>query len=1077
MMVLGFGVLLLGVSGCSKQAKLQKHLQRAEVFYRSNDYDKAKIEYLNALRFDQTNALAILRLGEILFDQGASEQAMPFLSQSLDRDPRNASTRLKVGQILLARNEYPKAREQALQVLTQSPTNEEAILLLTYASVSDAAVADAQQKLAKIRQQSGETAALHLASANFAFRKRNIQEATTEIQRALIVNNRSHVAHLALGNLYYAQTNFPAADQAFRTAAELAPPRSGAGVRYAEFKLQSGAGEAEARKIVDAVLAKAPDYLPAKQLLTHIALGGKRSTEALKLAEELLRQDPFNYENQLLLAHAYMEQGELKKAIGTFEKIDKSFVPSPDLKFELAKAYLLDKQIGKVVPLLDQAVALAPEFSDAIKLRCQIELRTGDAARAASGVQRLASRHPTDIPLQFLLAEAYSAMGRPEDAIATYTKLTRLFPSEPGIWYAVGMALRQNNRNAEARSAFERVRTLAPEEMSALYQLVELDLAEKQYGRALELLGKQAEPARSSATSRLIEGRIYAAQSDWPRAEASLRKAIELDSNLTGAYYLLISVFTQSKQRDKAAQELETMLAKNPKEERALLLLGMLQSDRKNYAESRKLYEQLLALRPNFIPALNNLAVVLAEHLNDPTKAYELAQKAHELAPEDASLSDTLGWVLFRQKKFSEALPLLRESAGRLRFNPEVQFHLGMVYYMLVQEGPARTSLAEALKSPNDFEGRTEAQQHLQLLTKLSNVKSAAEWATLIRDHPEDPFVKLRWAETLERDGTYDQAAQMYQQVLDISPKAVSALSAMARLNSGPLQNKARAAEFARRARDLAPSDPQVAAVAGRIAYDSRDFVASYNLLRESAQTLTNRADVSYDFGLAAYSVGQEGEAQLAMERALKLQPGSAIERVAKWFLAMTAVSRSPKETPDIQRQIQEVLKSDPNHVPALMAQAGLLSARGDGKAAAETYEKVLGIYPAFQSARRQLAVLYADDPTRDARTLELASKVKEAIPADVEMSRVLGKVYYRQKNYTAASLYLQESLNASPKDPQLNFLLGMSQYQSRDTARAKQFLERSVALGISEPALQEAKRVLASMTSGPGAGAAVVPR
>jgi hypothetical protein len=40
------------VSGCSPAAKRFRVLQRADHYFKSGDYDKAKIEYLNLLRLD-----------------------------------------------------------------------------------------------------------------------------------------------------------------------------------------------------------------------------------------------------------------------------------------------------------------------------------------------------------------------------------------------------------------------------------------------------------------------------------------------------------------------------------------------------------------------------------------------------------------------------------------------------------------------------------------------------------------------------------------------------------------------------------------------------------------------------------------------------------------------------------------------------------------------------------------------------------------------------------------------------------------------------------------------------------------
>ena len=81
---------------------------------------------------------------------------------------------------------------------------------------------------------------------------------------------------------------------------------------------------------------------------------------------------------------------------------------------------------------------------------------------------------------------------------------------------------------------------------------------------------------------------------------------------------------------------------------------------------------------------MNNLACLYSEQLNDLNKAYDLARKAHELQPQEASAGDTLGWVLYKRGDYQQALSILQNSA-QAGDNPEIQFHLGMTASMMGQ--------------------------------------------------------------------------------------------------------------------------------------------------------------------------------------------------------------------------------------------------------------------------------------------------------------------------------------------------------------------------------------------------------
>jgi len=126
---------------------------------------------------------------------------------------------------------------------------------------------------------------------------------------------------------------------------------------------------------------------------------------------------------------------------------------------------------------------------------------------------------------------------------------------------------------------------------------------------------------------------------------------------------------------------------------------------------ARATYEKLLEINPNFVIALNNLAYLYSEQFNLLDKAFEAARKARDLAPNDPSSSDTLGWILFKRGDYSWAVSLLQASAERMSEQPEVLFHLGMTYYMMNEEVRARNAFTRALAANKEFPGKEEARK------------------------------------------------------------------------------------------------------------------------------------------------------------------------------------------------------------------------------------------------------------------------------------------------------------------------------------------------------------------------------
>jgi tetratricopeptide (TPR) repeat protein len=268
---------------------------------------------------------------------------------------------------------------------------------------------------------------------------------------------------------------------------------------------------------------------------------------------------------------------------------------------------------------------------------------------------------------------------------------------------------------AEARKAFEKSAEIAPDYLPPTEELVNLDIAEKQYAAALERARRLIERDPKVAQAWGLRGKIYFAQGDFARAEPDLLKAVELDPQLEPAYLLLARGYVASNKQDEAVAKLNAFVEQR-KDVPALAQLAAIQKQLKNYPAARAAYEQLLEVSPNSVAALNDLAVLYSEQFGDPGKALDFAKKARDLAPNMPQVADTLGWVLFRKGDYGSALPLLLEAAGKPPTPPEVEFHLGMTRYMLGQEEPARAALQNAVDAAVDFPGQEEARARLALL-------------------------------------------------------------------------------------------------------------------------------------------------------------------------------------------------------------------------------------------------------------------------------------------------------------------------------------------------------------------------
>ncbi len=1061
-------VLILGIVGfgCSPTARKAQYLKRAEQDFAAGQYDRAEVEYGKVLRLDRENPEALGRLGTIYFEQERLLRALPYLRGCSQLATNNLDVRVMLGRVYLAEGKQKEAREQFNFVLDGRPEDEQAPILLAEMAITPKDSKATRQRLQKLALPAAKLGPVEVALATLAFRDGDVKAAEAGLERAKALDPKLSALHTALGNLHLTRNELKAAEQEFKTAAELAPDRSLRRMQYVRFKIQTGDLEG-ARSILDEMVHKTPDYLPGWLGLAEVAAAQTKYDESAACLSKLLARDPQNYEALLLGGRLELARGETVKAKADLERMADLYPKSPQVQYQLALAYLADNETGRAEGSFNQALIVDPHFADATLALAELRIRKGDAGAAVVMLRQLTQQQPKLAKAQLLLAEACRMQGELDEALTVYRHLGELFPQSPEAPVLMGLILKQQGKNDEARKAFSRAQEVAPNYLPALEQLVDLDLKEKQYAAALKRVAKQQEKDSKAPEPRLLEAKILLAQNNTNQAEAVLLKAIQSQPDFRGAYLLLAQLYVTSQQHHKALSDLEQMLAKNPTDITAIMLMGMIYSEMKDYDKARDTYEKLLTINPNFSSALNNLAYLYSERFGRLDKAFAMARRARDLRPYDPATADTLGWILYQKHQYPQALSLLQESADKLADNPEVQFHLGMTHYMLGEEESAHIALQRAVQSDREFPGKDDASRCLSLLAvdlRTTGAEARSSLESRLLKQPDDPIALLRLGALYERDGAVDKAVGAYQTVLKTNPNNVRALAGLAQLYFAHLQQTAKAFELAKTAHKLAPEDPDISHLLGRIAYQTGDYKWASSLLEETAREQAGQPELFYDLAQARYSVGQVSDAQAAMANALRGGGAFARTAEAQRFLDIVALSANPSQATAAASRIEQILKADAGYVPALMVMGVIDEQKADAAAAKQAYEKVLAQYPDFVPAEKRLAILLTEDSSNDKRAYELAMRAREALPGDFELTRALGIIVYRQGDYARAVNLLKESNRDRNGDAQLMYYLGMAQYQLKQLAESKSTLQRALDMNPPAQLADEARRVLGQL-------------
>ena len=735
----GACLVALAGAGCSQRAKTTYNLSRADSLFDSGQFDKAEAEYLNALHANPRNPKAIGRLGLIYYDEGRFQKAAPYLYNGSEMSSSNLELRVKLAQIYIAVGERKQANDQAAFVFNNNPADPDAPVLLAE-SAAQGQLGDLQQKLNTLVAQA-DSPALETALGILSTRQNNFKAALENFQRALNLDSRFAPAYDALANSYLQFHELKKAGDAFKAAADCAATTSPLQTEFGQFEIQIG-NYAAAEKFFNDLTQKSPDYRPAWLGLAEVALDQKKLDDSEAALKKVLDSDPQNADGLVLKARLDVTRGNTADGTAELEHLVQNFPRAPRMHYQLALAYIIGGKMDKAMNQLHEALDLDPNFPQPAFLLAQLDVQRGDIEPALGLLKPLVARQPDMNEAKLLLADVYRLQNDFNDALAIYRQLEKSYPKDPAIPLLAGSTYVEQFNEDSARAEFNRALQVDPANLSAQEELAQLDLADKNYDAAQQRVQKLIAKNPGQAPLEILLAKILLNRGQTNQAEDTLLKAASLPQGLD-ANLILAQLYFNLKQDRDALDTLNVAITKRPDNLSLLMFAAEIQTDQKDYAAAAATYEKVLVIKPQYSPALNNLACLYSDNLGDLDKAYTLAQRARQLLPNDPSTTDTFGWILFKRGEYTSALNLFQQSAAGLPNDPEVQFHSALAYYMLGNEDSARQQFQNATASSAAFPDRDKCQKYLNILNVDPATADSATRAAVEKrfsEQPNDPI-------------------------------------------------------------------------------------------------------------------------------------------------------------------------------------------------------------------------------------------------------------------------------------------------------------------------------------------------
>jgi putative PEP-CTERM system TPR-repeat lipoprotein len=860
---------------------------------------------------DATSTEHVDRAREFI-NEANYDAALIELKNAVQKEQNSAEARFMLGQLQLQMGNVAAAEKELLAAEklgwakeAVSPALAQALLLGgKYAQIRelDARALPADSKAQVLTIQ----ALAELAQGELAAAERLIAEARQTAPESVDVM-------VGAARVSASQGSLEGAISTLDEALVRGPDNASAWHLLGDIRLQQGQPE-EALAAYNKTLELQPNNFQARVRRALAAMSLQDFTTASNDAETLLKMAPRHPGSNYIQGLVHFQAQNYEDAIAALTQAEPAFRQFPMVLYYLGSSHLIEGSNDLAESFADRFVAVAPENVAGRKLLATLRLQRGDYRDVQSLLQPVLDNDPDDLGALNLMANALIRDGKTDRGIDLLSRLAELQPDSAQAQVRLGAGLLMTGKSDAAINHIETALQLDPEFQQADILLVLNHLRKQEYDSAIEAARAYVGRNPTSVTPYNLLGKVYLAADREADARQAFGRALKIDAGDPGANHNLAQLALTS--GDTAA--------------------------------ARKHYLAVLAVHKDSVPALMQLARLEAQ-LNDEDAMVSWLQQATEAAPEAIEPRVMLARYYLGKGRPAQVAPLFSSLDQVQRQSPEVLRALAMAQLAEKEPREAQQTLEQLLESEPD-----------SAVTRQLMAQAAAGAGD--RDR-----AKLELQRALELDQNYlparvalarlalagesaDEFDEQLQLLVAQAPDDVNVLQLQARAAQRNNEPTA-AAEFARRAYELAPGEATLLALAGYETAAGRE-TESLNLLEEWLRANPDSVPVRLARGIA---LGQTGKVDASLGEYL-----SVIEVDPDNFAALNNLAWELRET-DTKRALeyaQRATRAAPNSAAGLDTLAVVEYHAGDYEAAKRNIARALEADPDIPALNYHAAMI-----------------------------------------------------------------------------------------------------------------------
>jgi len=494
----------------------------------------------------------------------------------------------------------------------------------------------------------------------------------------------------------------------------------GAYVTVGDFYLRVGANDDAIKEYREGIVKDAKKKSTYQKRIIEVLMRQGKREEASLINSEILKADPNDNDARGLAATLLLDKGDISRALTELQAVVARDANNAVAHFNLGRAHEARSEFEQARQEFQKAVDIQPSYLLARLSLAQLQLRRREWDGALRTAEQVLSFDKTNINARLIESAALMGEKRFADSRTLLDEMLKAYPNSPDVLYQMGLVNLADRKFKEAEEAFRRSYQLNPANSRGLMGVVETYMAQNKPDQAIAMLQAEADksPHRvdyrlALATAAVLSGKFDMAVNQYQL----VLNALGNDAKGRADVYLRLGeTYRRKGDLTNAVTALEQ--AKKILPENAVVLstlaLALDGSGRKN--EAQQAYEAAIKADQNNGVALNNLAFLIADSGGDLERALTLAQRAKQLLPNVAEVSDTLGLIYLRKNLSDNAIDIFRDLVTKQPNKSTFRYHLGMA---LSQKGDKPRAVQELQQALKESPSKEEKEKIQRLLSQL----------------------------------------------------------------------------------------------------------------------------------------------------------------------------------------------------------------------------------------------------------------------------------------------------------------------------------------------------------------------